>query len=569
MSAPAFFLEAGSEDDAPFPPRPGCKVTPLIEAAEMYPALERAMLAAERCVWLAFRIFDPSTRLNSEEALALGLSTWLDLIEHCVARGVGVRVLLADFEPVMAHTLHAGSWTSFHALQERLADRPEAERARFQMIVILHEGEVGWGWRQLLRLALRFRIRKLAIKLLKDSGDGKDLLAARPGIWRYLVWEDGKPHRWRAAPPPRLWPATYHQKCAIIDCRKAVIGGIDVNERRWDDSDHDQRADETWHDISSLVEGPAAADAARHFAHLWNRELPRFREVVGEWTGGASRELTLDPLEEIDRSAIPDAPPAGDATVQIARTLSRRGTGVFAFGPAPGIRELKQAHRQLFASTRRLLYIEIQFFRSREAADWLIAALRANPALELIILVANVPEEIAFMGQGRNPAHKHGEYLQASALSRVLRAGGIDRVGLFTLAKQERTRRSERRFARRRGTAYGSGLVHIHAKLVIADDQVCLISSCNINGRSFEWDTELGAIWAEDGQAIADFRGELWSQHFAGALDGSATLADWRTAAEFNRTAEPADRHGFVLPYQRSRARRFGVHYRWVPDSFV
>ncbi|MBC7986700.1 MAG: hypothetical protein H7X93_08535 [Sphingomonadaceae bacterium] len=568
MNAAALVLEAEEGGAAPYPPREGCKVTPLIEAAEMYPALERAMLDAERSVWLAFRIFDPLTRLRSDEARALGLGTWLDLIEHCAHRGVGVRVLLTDFEPVMAHALHAGSWSSFNALQKRFAGLPEAERKRFQMMVIQHEGEVGWGWRQLLRVGLRFRIRRLVTELIDTITDEDDPIAARPGIWRYLHWEEDRPHRWRPGPPPRLWPATYHQKCAIVDASKAFVGGLDINERRFDDADHDQRADRTWHDISALIEGPVASDAARHFAQLWNRELPRFREIVGQWTDGSTRELTLDPLEAADEAAIADAPAAGGATVQLARTLSRASARAFAFGPIPDIRELREAYRRLFGAARRRLYIETQFFRAIEAADWLIAALRANPELEIIILVANVPEEIAFEGAGGNPAHRHGEYLQARALSRLLRAGGLDRVGLFTLAKQEAVRRSERRFARRRGTAFGSGLIHIHAKLVIADDDACLISSANINGRSLQWDTELGFIWSGDA-TIAAFRDDLWSQLSAGELDGSATLADWRSAAEFNRTAEPDDRRGFVVPYQRSRAARFGVPHWWVPDSFV
>jgi phospholipase D1/2 len=138
-------------------------------------------------------------------------------------------------------------------------------------------------------------------------------------------------------------------------------------------------------------------------------------------------------------------------------------------------------------------------------------ALRRAPELEIIILVANAPEEIAFEGQGENPAHKHGEYLQGKVLGRLLRQGH-GRLGLFTLVKQQSVKASEKQFEESRGTAYGAGVIHIHAKLLIADDAQCLVSSANINGRSFNWDTELGCLWRERGDAIARFRRDLWSQ---------------------------------------------------------
>jgi phosphatidylserine/phosphatidylglycerophosphate/cardiolipin synthase-like enzyme len=220
-------------------------------------------------------------------------------------------------------------------------------------------------------------------------------------------------------------------------------------------------------------------------------------------------------------------------------------------------------------SARRLLYIEAQFFRSKDAARWVEEALRANPELEVIILIANVPEEIAFEGQSDNLAHRHGEHLQARALGGLLRRAGPQRIGLFTLAKQEPVKPNEEKFEESRGTAFGSGVIHIHAKLLIADDDLCLLSSANINGRSFEWDTELGFIWSEHGDAIPEFRRKLWWQLFGGSLPDQLNLEGWRDAARFNAGAEPHERKGFVLPYQLGRARRFARPYWFIPDDLV
>ncbi len=564
------FLEAGDGSDAPFPVREGCRVTPLIESAEMYPRLEREILKAKHSVWFAFRVLDPTTKLRSEEARAAGHDTWLDLIADALDRGVEIRILLTDFEPVLADYLHAGSWGSFTALQEKLADLPEARRSLFQMIVIQHEGEIGWGWRQFLRLALRKRVRRLVDKLLGQQDRDDRVFETRPGLWRWLDWHDGRPHRWKSGPPPRLWPATYHQKCAVIDGKKATIGGLDLDERRWDDSDHDQAADENWHDVSSLVEGPIVADVARHFVDCWNRELPRFREIVQEWTTGAARELTLGALDE---AVVPEVEPTGicgQAVTQLVLTRSRKSGSVFATGPLPDIRQIEAAHRKLIGVARNRIYIEAQFFRSKKAAGWAIEALENNPGLELIILIANVPEEIAFLGQRDQPVHKHGEHLQARALGQILRAGGADRVGLFTLTKLEEITSEDRKLVDERGIAYGSSVIHIHAKLLIADRAACLMSSANINGRSFEWDTELGYLWQQDDGAIGAFRDDLWTRLSDGHLPPDATLSDWHHIAEHNRTTDrEGDRKGFIVPYQRSRARRFGNPYWWIPDSIV
>lgn len=546
----------------PFPPRDGCAVVPLIEAAAMFPALERLALAAKSHVWLAFRIFDPDTPLYSDEAKALGLADWGALFAHVAERGVEVRLMLADFEPVMADYLHAKSWGSFN----RLRALQKESGGRVQVLVVQHVGEIGVAWRQMLRLPLRGKTRKVVEKLL---GEGPAAFTDRPGLWRNIGWEDGRPVRWKAAGPPRLWPATFHHKFAVFDGETAVIGGIDVNERRYDDQDHDQRADRTWHDISSQVTGPVVADAAAHFTRLWNTESARATEIAGYWSEGAPEALALGELSEL---AVPTAavpPTAGDATVQLLRTRSRRNASPFAFGPHAHVRELRAAHRLIFEAARERLYIEAQFFRSKLAAQWLADALRSNPALEVIILVANVPEEVAFEGQGSNPAHRHGEYLQARALKRVVKAGGIDRVGLFSLARDARAQGKERVFAKDRGTAYGAGLIHIHAKLVIADDRAALLSSANINGRSFEWDSELGILWQPSGEAIRRFRAELWRQLSDDALDETAGVAEWRALALNNATNDPERRRGFIIPYQIGRARRFGRPAWFVPDDLV
>jgi phosphatidylserine/phosphatidylglycerophosphate/cardiolipin synthase-like enzyme len=553
----------------PFPVRDGCAVTPLIEAAEMYPALERLVLAARRSVLFSFRIFDPTTSAHTSEAKERGLSDWTAILRDAVMRGVTVRIILTDFEPVMAHDLHSLSWSSFQTLKAMAATLPPERLDDFQMIVVQHEGEIGWALRNLLRLPVGIRIRRLFAEL-EARGNLGELLERRPGLWPHHRW-DGQRAVVVWGRLLHIWPATFHQKFAVIDESVAVLGGLDINERRYDDKHHERPAPRTWHDLSCRLEGPAVADAAEHFRRLWNAELPRFVATAREWMSGGDRRLVLEPLEQMEDRAPGSVPgAAGPARVQLLRTLSRRHGSPFAIGPKPRVREIMAAHRRLIACCEETLYIETQFFRFRDAARWIIRRAREVVGLEVIIVLPNAPEEVAF-GKSRNPAHLHGEWLQVRALTEMRQALG-ERLGLFSLVRQEPTERREKEFDQTRGTAFGSGVVHVHSKTLIADGRLALVSSANINGRSFAWDTEFGMLW-EDPAGVARFRRSLWRQLLetdeADDAPPGRSLPVWAGIAASNARVEPHERQGFVVPHQIGRARRFARPEWFVPDDLV
>jgi phospholipase D1/2 len=253
------------------------------------------------------------------------------------------------------------------------------------------------------------------------------------------------------------------------------------------------------------------------------------------------------------------------------RTLSRRSDRLFAIGPRKDVRELMHAHRRIIFSARRLLYIEAQFFRSWRAAGWIVEAARRNPALQVILLAPQAPDVIAFEGAGANPAHLHGEWLQARALGRLLARLG-DRVGLYALGRRAAMDEEERKLVANRGAAFGAGMIYVHSKLLIADDAVALVSSANINNRSFSWDSEFGATWT-DAPGVGAFRRRLWGQLLGVAPDELPQLeqaqAYWREVALANVKRRPEERQGFVLPYRYARVRRFGRPSWFVPDDLV
>ena len=284
------------------------------------------------------------------------------------------------------------------------------------------------------------------------------------------------------------------------------------------------------------------------------------------------RELLIDPLDPMPEPvALPPATEGGTATGQLLRTQSRKSRRLFALGPSRHIRELMQAHRAIIFSAKRTLYIEAQFFRSRRAAGWIIEAARRNPKLEVILLMPQAPDEVAFEGQGHNPAHRHGEWLQAKAVGKLRRKLG-NRVGLFALGRKAPLDEAEKELVGDGGTAFGAGMIYVHSKLIIADDRRALVSSANINGRSFGWDSEFGLLW-EDEASVEQFRRRLWGQLLerkpADLPPPGEALPMWLAQAEANLAEAPEDRAGFILPYRLARVRRRGRPSWFIPDDLV
>ncbi|MFN3287707.1 MAG: hypothetical protein ACK40H_04600, partial [Sphingomonadaceae bacterium] len=222
-------------------------------------------------------------------------------------------------------------------------------------------------------------------------------------------------------------------------------------------------------------------------------------------------------------------------------------------------------------AARLLLYIGARFFRSWRAVGWIVGAARRAPGLEVIILLPQAPDVVAFEGAGSHPAHQHGEWLQARALGRLRRALG-ERVGLYALGRRAAMTEAERRLVAHRGAAFGAGMIYVHSKLAIADDALALVSSANINHRSFGWDSEYGALW-HDPAGVRAFRERLWAQLLglepqSLPPDGQAQRL-WRDTALANVRRPPEERQGYVLPYRYARVRRFGRPAWFVPDDLV
>lgn len=500
-------------------------VRPLVLAAAVYPQMEELALRARSTLFLAFRVFDPTLGLTSKTATGLGLKTWSDLLAHRAADGVAVRIVIADFDPLFATELHESTMESMAALG------PLVERGALEAVAARHPGEMGGLWRA----------------------------ALWPGV-RHEIVERGEEPKWW--PPRRLWPASHHMKVIVADAREMIIGGLDVDRRRWDAPGHDRPAEETWHDVSVSVEGPAAADADNFFRWMWTEiARPQAREQ--------GRPVSDLPPRAGAAPALP-APTAepGDVTFQV--TASLRSRSLLARGPDQVNATILYGLAEVIAAAREVLYVENQFLRAPIIGRRLLRALDQNPELRLIILTPAAPEGVVFAGKDGASA-RFGEWLQVRLVDRLVAAHG-DRVGVFTPVGAQLPEDAARPDRARQG---GRGIVYLHSKVMIAETSLAHVSSANLNGRSLWMDTEAGILW-RDPVGVAAFRRLLWEKYLGTARANAADLADplsiWREAAQASldpRADGAPGQRCSVVPWDREASARFARYSWFIPKKYL
>jgi phosphatidylserine/phosphatidylglycerophosphate/cardiolipin synthase-like enzyme len=253
----------------------------------------------------------------------------------------------------------------------------------------------------------------------------------------------------------------HHEKLVIVDGEVAFVGGIDLTYLggdRYDSSEHPMRCRLGWHDASTRLRGPAVADVAEHFASRW-------------------REVDDEALP-----APPPAPPAGERTVQVVRTVPEK---IYDFRPDGDFRIL-EAYTRALRSAQRLVYLESQFMWSSQVVDILAEKLRRPPSPEfrVVVLLPMKPNNggDATLGQLGVLAEADGGAGRFLATTLSSRTGGL------------------------------TGPLYVHAKIGIVDDAWLTVGSANLNEHSLFNDTEVNVVACDPGLA-RQTRLRLWSEH--------------------------------------------------------
>jgi len=507
------------------------QVEVLITANQAFPRLEHLFLKARKHIVLGFRLFDPDTRLHSDEARALG-DTWSDLVAHTLGRGVDIDLTLSDFDPVMVNDMHVQG-QSFERRFNALNDGAGRMTAR----CLLYPAQGGL----VPRLLFAFRTRKDLFRLVKRmnrADDPAQALQQAPGLHDLLSVENG---RVKARPfaLPRLYPLTLHHKLAVFDGEVTYIGGLDLNNRRFDDTDHNQAAQDTWHDLQLVLNDTAFA-----------RDAARF-------------------LDQMPRVIAGEQPPARPASPFVCTLARQRRSTTFSLRPKPLVADILDSHLAPICTARHLIYLESQYFRDRRVARALVAAAAREPGLALPMLLPAAPEDVAFEPTPGLEA-RFGEHLQARAIRKVRRAFG-DRFLVVSPAQPRAPRPGDTEEERAR--LADAPIVYVHSKVSLFDDRSAIVSSANLNGRSLKWDAEAGVV-LRDPEVVGRLRDAVfrhWLTENAGPefFAPETAFAAWQARAFDNAARAPGDRTGFVLPHAVQPAKRLGQPLPGAPEEMV
>jgi len=275
--------------------------------------------------------------------------------------------------------------------------------------------------------------------------------------------------------------SSQHQKLVIVDDTLAFSGGLDLTIRRWDTPGHaveqarridpDGKPYKPFHDVQMMVDGKAGQALAVLAHQRWCQ-------------AGDEGEPAIAPVGDPWPADI--APDFLGAEIGISRTQPR-------FRNEVAVHEVERLFLASLDRAERTIYIENQFTTSMRFAARLAARLRANKALEVVIVAP----------------HAHESFLESRTMRngrirfwRTVHAAGGGRVRLVSPAVTQ---------------ASHSVDVMIHSKVMIVDDRFLRIGSANLNNRSMGADTEcdLAIEAADEGQraAITAVRARLLGDH--------------------------------------------------------
>lgn len=544
---------ADGADDYAFlgPARPDSRITPLIDGAVFFPAMEEAVAAAKETVYCSFWSIYPDAPLLSDKVKkALGVKDWQGLLLKVVkANGVKLRILLSDFDPIVDNNHHQNrAWNAFNAFVAG-AVKAGLTKDQFQAVVSLHPDRIS-GFpasfvvdKSLTKLVAAFN--KASLKGLEKS----------PGVWQDVKIVS-KSLKVRPGLTLAAFPASYHQKTVVVDNMVAFLGGAN-----WSDYFQDTPAhlkDEPTHDIFCRIEGPVVAEVERNFVGRWNKEFPGFNAFVSTANANGKalgyridNRFTIAPLTLSKKTLAKQ----GNAVAQVHRTISG---GIGSGNTVQIIRDdIKRAYQTAVSKAEQYIYLENQVFRLGDLATWIINRFNANKQLQVIVVIPVVPEEVA--DGTADEITLHGQALQHDALMMLKTALGGN-LGLYSLIQKKKTKAKLQFF--------GSAQIDVHCKMMIVDDLYASIGSPNISPRSFQLDSEIQVGWY-DADSVKQFRQDLWTEHLESAPFGGWKVTDyvkeWDAIALKNtKAAKPEARQGVVIPHDPDKEK--GARSMLIPD---
>lgn len=318
-----------------------------------------------------------------------------------------------------------------------------------------------------------------------------------------------------------LQVASYHQKFAVIDDAIGYLGGMNMNYADWDrpelsvfdpqrvepGTDADDRTEvelgleqggiNPRKDYMTRVEGPLVHDLQVLFHKRWEQGLREGAAYAGKSTRYALSKAV-------------DVTDPNDEGVQAQLTVTM---------PMPfWEHSILEATQKAIATADDYIYIEDQYFRAPLINAMIVDRMAVDPDLKLIVVTKDVPY--------KDPGRKW------TALSlKEFNQRYPERVVFLTLRASD---------IRPQGDDYVATFadVDIHSKMLIVDDEIMSVGSCNKNNRGFIYEGEANLhIW--DPFLVSEVRRHEWArlvgpEYAEQTEDPEVAFEVFRNLAEFN-----------------------------------
>jgi phosphatidylserine/phosphatidylglycerophosphate/cardiolipin synthase-like enzyme len=571
QARPWFLKEVKTSD--PMTSQPAAReivsATPFVDGHDIFRELEELIDGAKSTVLLAYWAVDLETKMVTDSD-----RTWKDLLVGAAGRGVKVRVLVSDFDPALEEgKKHTAAWFNFVQLLQA-GSKSSVSADDLQMVVARHPSEVP-GTEILLAVANLYGKMADVLNGMTNVKNRQARFLFSPGLWDKITFDKSLKASVLDRGPFPAWPASIHQKVAIIDGRVALTGGVNIASQYIDTGKHDKPADDKrfgpWHDSYVRAEGAEIVrDFVSNYIGLWNQCRPRMDDFLRAQS--AALKPTLKSVKLLNQSdapwyasanrakdmrekEVPIAASAPKTTVpripaQIRRTVSAAATAKPFFKT---LREdIFEGYRQAIRQAEAYVYLENQYLRDPRIAEVLIERHRKNSNLRSILVIPSRSEE-----QG-DPVTAYGNAMQYDNVKTLLDSVGSN-VGVFMLERPRIAGDAAFKDAKAK-----TAIVYVHSKLLLVDDKFASIGSANTNPRSLAMDTELDFVWY-DPKSVTALRLKLWKEH----LGNPAGMAGWRSKdyvrkwtalAAANGKAKDKDVKGFVRMFSND------VHTKGLVD---
>lgn len=264
--------------------------------------------------------------------------------------------------------------------------------------------------------------------------------------------------------------SSHHEKVLIVKSGgvlTAFCGGMDFHKNRvfMEINGKDHRFPH-YHDTACRLQGPAAWQVLQKFKLRWKNN-PGSKAV---------------PLRGENEPQPPECPVPAPYALVVGTYNSPDGKGT------PD-RSLKKAYLKIIENARSYIYIEDQYLVNIEVAQALNRKIRED-GFKMVTIAIQATSET----QDILVPHRKRSAFFAALFDNI----GPARIGKVCVAEIDKG-------------GFGKSRYHpgLHAKTLIADDEIALVGSANVNRRSFTYDSETSVIVFDESAAKNKFASTL------------------------------------------------------------